>query len=111
MAELKIKEFMKESEQVAIDKGFREENVSGTTHCALIMSEVAEIVEELRMGHAPTKNFYREDGKPEGIPSELADVVIRCFEMAEYYGIDLEKAMQEKQAYNKTRPYKHDKLF
>lgn len=45
--------------------------------------------------------------KPEGIPSELADVVIRIFDMCGYYGIDLETAIIEKMMYNKTRPYKH----
>lgn len=45
--------------------------------------------------------------KPEGIPSELADAVIRIFDMCGYYGIDLEKAIDEKMAYNKTRSYKH----
>ncbi len=48
-----------------------------------------------------------ETKKPEGIPSELADVVIRVFDMCGYYGIDLEAAIKEKMAYNKTRPFKH----
>lgn len=46
-------------------------------------------------------------GKMEGIPSELADVVIRVFDMAEHYGIDIEAALKEKHEFNKTRPYKH----
>lgn len=45
--------------------------------------------------------------KPEGIPSELADVVIRVFDICEYYGIDLEKAILEKHDYNVTRPFLH----
>lgn len=46
-------------------------------------------------------------GKMEGIPSELADVIIRVLDMAEHYGIDIEAALKEKHAYNLTRPYKH----
>jgi len=45
--------------------------------------------------------------KPEGIPIELADVVIRIFDLCGYYNIDLEHAIEEKMTYNKTRPHKH----
>lgn len=50
---------------------------------------------------------YQKDGKLKGIPSELADVVIRVMDMCEHYGINLDKAIREKHEYNKTRPYKH----
>ena len=46
-------------------------------------------------------------GKMEGIPSELADVIIRVLDMCEHYGIDIEAALKEKHEFNKTRPYKH----
>ena len=56
--------------------------------------------------------YYREkDGKPEGVPFELADIVIRCFDMADAFGIDLEAAILEKHEFNKTRPYLHGKKF
>lgn len=45
--------------------------------------------------------------KPEGIPSELADIVIRVSDICGRYGIDLEAAIKEKMEYNKNRPYKH----
>ncbi len=45
--------------------------------------------------------------KPEGIPSELADVVIRCCHYAGANGIDLAEAVEEKAFYNSTRPHKH----
>jgi len=46
-------------------------------------------------------------GKMEGIPSELADVIIRVLDMCEHYGIDIEATLKEKHEFNKTRPYKH----
>ncbi len=46
-------------------------------------------------------------GKPEGIPIELADVIIRILDYCAFAGIDIEEAIQIKHEYNKTRPYKH----
>ena len=45
--------------------------------------------------------------KPIGVPSEIADLVIRIFDFAGEHGIDLERAVTEKMAYNKTRPFRH----
>lgn len=45
--------------------------------------------------------------KPEGIPAELADVVIRVMDAAVHYGIDLEASIIEKMNYNKTRDFRH----
>ena len=45
--------------------------------------------------------------KPEGFPIELADILIRVFDLAEAWDIDLEAALQEKMAYNETRAYRH----
>jgi NTP pyrophosphatase (non-canonical NTP hydrolase) len=81
-------------------------------HIALIHSELSECLEEFRAGHEATEIYYREsDQKPEGVPIELADAVIRCFDMAYVFGIDLEAAIKEKHAFNKTRPYLHGKEF
>jgi NTP pyrophosphatase (non-canonical NTP hydrolase) len=60
---------------------------------------IAEMLEE---GHT---------GKPEGFPVELADAVIRLFGLAYEAGIDLPAAIEEKLAYNATRPFKHGKQF
>lgn len=71
---------------------------------ALVTSEVSEAVEEVRLG-----NFRQriENGKPEGLPAELADVVIRVFDLAGGLGIDLVHAIETKIAYNATRPVRH----
>ena len=45
--------------------------------------------------------------KPEGIPSELADIVIRVFDAAVEYGIDIEEEIISKMAYNATRATRH----
>lgn len=46
-------------------------------------------------------------GKPEGVPSELADTIIRILDMCGYYGIDIERILNEKMEYNHTRAHRH----
>lgn len=64
----------------------------------LIVSEIAEAVE----GHR--KNLM-DDKLPDRpmVEVELADAVIRIFDMAGGYGMDLGGAIEEKLAYNRTR--------
>lgn len=105
--EKSINEWAKEVHQNAVDHGWWDSQRSAGELLMLVVSEVSEAFEEIRNGHAMTETYYSEGGKMEGVPSELADVVIRVMDLCEYYGIDLESAIAEKHNFNKTRPYKH----
>lgn len=111
-ADLNIFNFIKEVGETNEAHGFHAVNTKPAEYIALIHSELSECLEEFRSGHEATEIYYREsDQKPEGVAMELADAVIRCFDMAYVFGIDLEKAIKEKHAFNKTRPYLHGKEF
>lgn len=75
------------------------------TLLALVTTEVAEAIECVREGKY--HEWTREDGKPEGLPSELADVVIRVFDLAEGLSIDIAAAIDRKHAFNATRSVRH----
>ena len=74
---------------------------------ALIHSEVSEALECVRDGHYEAYESETRPGKPEGLPSELADIVIRVADLAGALGIDLESAIVTKMAYNATRQHRH----
>ena len=94
----------------ATDKGFWDEEPNLGEKIALIHSELSEALEEVRAGHKPDE-IYEVDGKPEGMPIELADAVIRIADLCGYYKIDLADAIYEKLNYNARRPIKHGKQF
>lgn len=72
---------------------------------ALVHSELSEALEEYRRGTLAT--YYAATGKPEGFAVELADAVIRILDLSGALGLDLEAAIAEKHAFNRTRPYRH----
>lgn len=117
-----LNELCKKAYENAKSKGWWDEERSFGEQIALMHSELSEALEEYRKGHDITEGYYTcknksnhchgdcnkcIDAKPEGIPVELADVLIRIFDTCGRYGIDLDRAVEMKMKYNETRPYKH----
>lgn len=115
----------------AASKGWHMLNKSVGEDIALMHSELSEALEAFRDGlnvdkvyvavpnpaggvSQPTRLVpYDPDNplhaklKPEGVPIELADVLIRVFDFCYRHGIDMTTALRLKHAYNATRPHLH----
>lgn len=76
----------------------------------MIHSEISEATEELRDDRLAL--WWRDMGegkheKPEGMVVELADAVIRIFDLCAFLGLDLLGCIRLKSAYNDTRGHRH----
>lgn len=77
---------------------------------ALVHSEISEALECVREHSDIKKVWYEETPtgpKPCGVASELADAVIRIFDISGLYGIDIDAAIKEKMEYNLGRAHRH----
>jgi NTP pyrophosphatase (non-canonical NTP hydrolase) len=125
---VEINQLVKDCHENAKAHGFWNDPREFGTTIALVHSELSEALEEMRVGNRirpgqPTPMVYYSGGgyvaseptecckKPEGVAVELADAVIRIADLCGHLGIDLEKTIIEKMAYNETRPFKHGKKF
>ena len=104
-----VNDLVKDSFQNAKDHGWHDSNRSIGDLICLMHSELSEALEEHRNGKAPSEVYFNEQKpeKPEGIPVELADCVIRIFDFCGLHNIDLESVLKQKMEYNRTRPYRH----
>lgn len=100
-----MRQLQKEIHENAVAHGWYDPPPSIPEALAMVHSEVSEALEEYRAGRMET--YLAPGGKPEGFPVELADIVIRCLDLAERLGIDLEQMIRIKHGYNKKRPYRH----
>lgn len=75
----------------------------------LIVTELAEACEAFRVGNPPCERPGMEQYSHAA--EELADVVIRCLQMAGEHNIPLADVILAKMQFNETRPVKHGKKF
>ena len=103
-----LNEWSKEIHDNAVKHGWWEDERSIGEIIALCHSELSEALEEARAGRPM---IWNEGDKPEGIAVEMIDCVIRILDYLGKEGIDIDAAMKLKHEYNKSRQYKHGKIF
>ena len=85
-------------------KGFWDEERNVGEMLMLVVSELGEAIEAHRTG---AQGLMQKDT----FEDELADTAIRLFDMCGGLGIDLEKQIEWKTDFNKTREAKHGKAY
>lgn len=107
-----------QAEVLEINKalGWHDYLVSFPEAMAMLHSEVSEALEAWRVHGtgdatltAPTADLHdrRVVGKPEGVGSEFADILIRLLDDCALYGVDLQAEYERKVEFNRSRPYRH----
>lgn len=104
---MNIKGLQKAIHEMAVEKGWWEEDRGFAEVVALAHSELSEALEEYRNGNELLYYNLDKPDKPEGIGIEMADVIIRILDWAESAECDIEEMIRIKFNYNATRPYKH----
>jgi NTP pyrophosphatase (non-canonical NTP hydrolase) len=100
---------------VAVEKGFwdvldsatqEQKDIFMTKQLMMIVSEAVEVMEAIRKSKGP-----------EAVADEMADILIRTFDLYaglvehEYTNVSLDDAFEKKTAFNKSRPEKHGVKF
>lgn len=131
--EIHLNEICKEHHEQMKAKGFHDEPMQLGTALMLVVSELGEALEaDRQMRYANIPMFEKRAEVPEETPpivrdfvfenefeglikdtveDEIADTFLRLFDLCGEMGIDIDKHIELKRRYNKTRQYMHGKAY
>ena len=98
-----IDELQAEAHKTSVEHGWCEEPRNDLECMMLVVTEIGEAGEAFRDGNPMSNKIAPFSCEEE----ELADVLIRIFDLCEHRGFELGKALVAKMTYNKTRPFRH----
>lgn len=119
MTYLDLNDLARRAHETSVAKGFWSmERVPGEI-LMLIVTEAAEAMEDVRDARPLDQLFWKSPNgglaterseqfpKPVGVPSELADIIIRVLDACGAWNIDIQAAVEAKMRYNATRQHLH----
>ncbi len=114
---MNINELMKQVHETAIQKRWWDEPQTFGDLMILVVTEATKAHKHIRdfgekdvqriWANSDPKTVFEGVAQPEGVPIELADIIIRTLDIAAHYNIDIETAIKVKMGYNKVRPARH----
>jgi len=93
----------------AVAKGLNAPDETLIVALGHVFDELTEVLDEQEAGH-DVAEIYVKHGKPEGVPIELADIIIRVLSYCGKESIDIDSAIRAKMKFNATRTYEGGKL-
>lgn len=90
---MNLNEMQTEIHATAKEKGWWDRPREVPELLCLVHAEVSEALEKYRVG--------------DPIDYELADIIIRVLDMAEFYGLNMQTLVENKMSFNKLREYRH----
>ncbi len=99
-----VTDWVRECHLVARKKGFWEQDRNVGEMLMLVVSELGEAIEAHR------RSYFGMEQK-DTFEDEIADTVIRLFDLCGGLGIDLEKQMEWKISFNKRGEKRHGKSY
>lgn len=98
-----IKELQKYVAQMETERGFDSEHIAAK--CLLLVEEVGELVKAIRKTHIGTAQDVNKKYDHD-IEGEVADILIVLTTVANRLGVDMQKALIDKEEKNKKRVWK-----
>ena len=104
-----LNELAKRIYEFNVAKGWHSEAPDVSKYMMNLHAEISELWEAWRENkmNKPCDKVSKMDEPLTCLEEELADIQIRTLDTAHAFGVDMDRAVRVKMAYNATRPHRH----